>query len=141
MTRFFGMHWFRCIHLLRLLLLLVLLLLLLLLLQLLLLLKLLHLHLHLLKHGLILCTITLQLLLVLDPIDVVDDHLLLRVHDLLSEHGGLRWVPNLLQVYFLTDLTALSFCLGACSVVRVHVRGGLTLRGACDSDSWLLGTT
>ena len=108
-----------------------------LLLLLMLLLKLLHFKLHLLEDGLVLCTVSLQLL-VLNPVYVVDDHLLLGVHDFLCVHARLRWMAHLLQVHFLANWGARSFCFGAdWAMVGVHVRCGLTLRSACDGNRWL----
>ena len=113
----------------------------LLLLKLLLLLELLHFHLHLLNYSLILCAVTLQLLLVLNPIHIVDNHLLLRVHNLLCIHSGLRRVSHLLQMHFLASWCALSFSLACYALMCINVRGGLTLRSARDGNGGLRSTT
>ena len=100
-----------------------------------------HFHLHLLNDSLILSAVALQLLLVLNPIHIVDNHLLLRVHDLLCIHSGLWWVTHLLQMHFLASRCALSFSLACyCALMSINVRGGLTLRSACDGNGGLRST-
>ena len=77
-----------------------------------------HLHL-LLKRGVGTAVArALYLLLVLDPVDVVEEHLLLVAHDFLRVHRRLRRVTNLLDVHFWI-LNSSSF--RALAVVLLHI--------------------
>ena len=111
----------------------------LLLLLLLLLLELEHLNL-LLEGGRVSGVISLKLLLVLDAVYIINNHLLLWVHDFLCIHRRLWRMPYLLEVYFLV-LDARLLNTFACCVVLVYIRCGFTLRSSCYCDSRFVCTT
>jgi len=103
--------------------------------QLNLLLQMMQLHLLLLECGGLAGAASSLHLLLLHARHILHEHLLLRAHDLLGVHGGLGWVPHLLQVHFLVLHAP---CLRAFRrVVLLHVRRSLPLRRPCDSYCWL----
>lgn len=93
-------------------------------------------HLHLLLERCVGATVasTLYLLLVLDPVHVVEEHLLLVAHDFLRVHRRLRWVSNLRDVHF-RILNSTGFW--AFAVVLLHIWSSLTLWGTSDCDGRL----
>lgn len=90
-----------------------------------------HLHLLLKRRVGTAVASPLNLLLVLDPVYVVEEHLLLVAHDFLRVHRRLRWVSNLLDVHF-RILNSTGFW--AFAVVLLHIRSSLTLWGTSDCD-------